>query len=103
MIDLITATAIFAAASSIAPTTPQDYAPPIEYCMKVYEAAQVTMELRQMGDSRYELLKIAPNDSLKIMVNDAYKVRIFDYEYLREKAADAFADEYFNRCLDGDF
>lgn len=81
----------------------QAYTLPFELCMQVHDAAHVTMRLRQMNDSKQELLKLATNDSLKLMVNDAYKVRIFNSDYLKSEAADRFADEYFDRCLDNDF
>lgn len=98
MKKLIIATILFAVS---APS--QAYAPPFELCMQIHDAAHVTMRLRQMNDSKQELLKLATNDSLKIMVNDAYKVRIFNSDYLKSEAADRFADEYFDRCLDNDF
>lgn len=98
MKKLIIATILFAVS---APS--QAYVPPFELCMQIHDAAHVTMRLRQMNDSKQEILKLATNDSLKTMVNDAYKVRVFNSDYLKSEAADRFADEYFDRCLDNDF
>ena len=98
MKKLIIATILFAVS---APS--QANVPPFELCMQIHDAAHVTMRLRQINDSKQELLKLATNDSLKTRVNYAYKVRIFNRDYLKSEAADRFADEYFDRCLDNDF
>lgn len=98
MKKLIIATILFAVS---APS--QAYVPPFELCMQINDAAYFTVRLRQIGESYYEVSKMAQGEFTQQMVDNAYKVRIFNSDYLRLEAADRFADEYFDRCLDNDF
>lgn len=77
--------------------------PSFEFCMKVSDAAYSTMFLRQMGESYYDMSKLAQGDLTLGMINDAYEVQVFKSDFLKSEASDRFADEYFDRCLDNEF
>ena len=99
MKKLMLATALFVSSFTAQADTPTHF----DLCMQIHDAAHVTMQLRQMGDSHYEMSKLAQGETTQRIINDAFQVRVFGSDFLKMQAADRFAEEYFDRCVDGEF